>query len=115
MTARNARRARAVFVACAIAASIASARAAGSAASRVVTVQLPAQGTAFRDAPGVEVARANCLNCHSAEYVTTQPALSKAGWTAEVNKMKGVYGAPIQPGDVDTLVAYLVAQNPVKR
>jgi cytochrome c5 len=115
MTACNGRLVRAAVLVCAIAASIASARVAGSAASRVVTVQLPLQGTAFRDAPGVEVARANCLSCHSAEYVTTQPALSKAGWTAEVNKMKGVYGAPIAPSDVDTLVTYLVAQNPAKR
>jgi len=115
MTKRRARRARSAVLMCAIAAVVASAGVAASAASRVVTVQLPPQTTTFRDAPGVEVARANCLSCHSAEYVTTQPALSKAVWTAEINKMKTVYGAPIAPGDVDTLVAYLLVQNPVKR
>ena len=85
------------------------------AAQAPVTITLPAQGVAFRAAPGVEVVRKDCLTCHSAEYVTQQPALSKTGWTNEVVKMRAAYGAPIPDADTDALVAYLVAQNPVAK
>jgi hypothetical protein len=82
------------------------------AAQKPVAIVLPPQNVAFRDAPGVEVARKDCLACHSAEYVTQQPALSKTGWTNEVTKMRAAYGAAIPDADTDALVAYLVAQNP---
>jgi cytochrome c5 len=85
------------------------------AAQKVVTIVLPAQNVAFRDATGVEVARKDCLVCHSAEYVTQQPALSKAAWNNEITKMRAAYGAPIPDADTDALVAYLVAQNPVTK
>jgi cytochrome c5 len=83
-----------------------------AAQKKPVSITLPAQNTAFRDAPGVEVARKDCLTCHSAEYVVQQPPLSKAGWTAEVTKMRVAYGASIPDADIDALVAYLLAQNP---
>jgi cytochrome c5 len=85
------------------------------AAQKPVSITLPAQNIAFRAAPGIEVARRDCLTCHSAEYVTQQPALSKAAWTNEVTKMRAAYGAPIPDADTDVLVAYLVAQNPVTK
>ena len=66
------------------------------------TISLPGDaGMAFKPGPGVGAAQANCLTCHSSAYVSTQPVLSKAQWTAEVTKMKNVYGAPI-PDDVLT-------------
>lgn len=82
------------------------------AAQSVVTIKLPPQNIAFREAPGVELARKDCLACHSAEYVTQQPALSKTGWTNEIVKMRTAYGAPIPEADTEALVAYFVAQNP---
>jgi len=85
------------------------------AAQSPVAITLPAQNTAFREAPGVEVARKDCLACHSAEYVTQQPALSKTAWTSEIVKMRTAYGAPIPDLDTDLLVAYLVAQNPAPK
>jgi len=85
------------------------------AAQKPVSITLPAQNTTFRDAPGVEVARKDCLACHSAEYVVQQPALSKAQWTAEITKMRAAYGASIPDADTDALVAYLLAQNPGKK
>jgi hypothetical protein len=36
--------------------------------------------------------------------------MDKAGWTASVNKMINVFGAPIPKEDVDAIAAYL-AQN----
>ncbi len=81
------------------------------AAETPVAITLPAQNTNFRPAPGIEIARRDCLTCHSAEYVTSQPPLSKAAWTKEVAKMRTAYGATIPDADTDALVAYLVAQN----
>jgi hypothetical protein len=40
--------------------------------------------------------------------VLNQPALSKAQWQAEVEKMRLAYRAPVDPKDVDAIVAYLV-------
>jgi hypothetical protein len=41
--------------------------------------------------------------------VLTQPALSKAQWHEEVEKMRNAYKAPIDPKDVDAIVDYLVS------
>jgi mono/diheme cytochrome c family protein len=56
---------------------------------------------------GAEVANNNCLACHSAGMVLTQPALSKAQWHEEVEKMRNAYKAPIDPKDVEPIVDYL--------
>ena len=75
------------------------------------SISLPGDaGMAFKPGPGVGAAQANCLTCHSSAYVSTQPVLSKAQWTAEVTKMKNVYGAPIPDDAVPAIVDYLTAQ-----
>lgn len=76
-----------------------------------LSVKFPPVTVGFKPGPGSDVATANCRTCHSAAYIYTQPRLTKAQWTAEVNKMKAVYGAPIAPGDVATIVDYLMTQN----
>ena len=38
-----------------------------------------------------------------------QPPFSRATWTAEVNKMIKVMGAPINEDDAKTIINYLVA------
>jgi sulfite dehydrogenase (cytochrome) subunit B len=74
-----------------------------------VTIVLPSDtGMSFKPGPGVEIARTYCLTCHSSAYVSIQPHLTTAQWTAEVKKMKNVYGAPIPDDQVSTLVTYLV-------
>ena len=76
--------------------------------SATVTIALPGDaGFAFKPGPGAESTQKYCLGCHSSAYVSTQPTLSKAQWTAEVAKMKGVYGAPIPDDQVAGIVAYL--------
>ena len=45
--------------------------------------------------------------CHSLDYITMQPPFPRAQWTATVNKMIKVMGAPIKPEAVDPIVAYL--------
>lgn len=74
------------------------------------TISLPGDaGMTFKPGPGAGAAMANCLTCHSSAYVSTQPQLTRAQWTAEVTKMKTVYGAPIPDDQVPAIVDYLVA------
>jgi sulfite dehydrogenase (cytochrome) subunit B len=69
--------------------------------------QLPPETTKLKQAPGAELATAQCLLCHSADYISTQPRLSRAGWNAAVVKMKEKYGAPIPTNTIPALVDYL--------
>ena len=76
------------------------------------TISLPGDaGMAFKPGPGpgAGVVMANCLTCHSSAYVSTQPPLTRAQWTAEVAKMKTAYGAPIPDDQMPAIVDYLVA------
>jgi hypothetical protein len=41
--------------------------------------------------------------------VLNQPALPKAEWQAEVDKMRAAYKAPIDAKDVDAILDYLVS------
>ena len=58
--------------------------------------------------PQSEIIVNNCMGCHSLDYITTQPRGKGAQfWRDAVNKMINVYGAPIDPADVDALTAAL--------
>jgi len=72
-----------------------------------VSVDLPFGDRMFPDGPGADAVNSNCLACHSAGMVLDQPALSKAQWRTEVEKMRTAYKAPIDPKEVDTIVDYL--------
>jgi len=102
---------RGVILTALIATASLGARRDAPAAETPAAITLPAQNTNFRPAPGIEIARRDCLSCHSAEYVTSQPPLSKAAWTKEIAKMRTAFGATIPDADTDGLVAYLLAQN----
>ena len=71
--------------------------------------KLPAGEPQFKRGPGAELAAGNCVICHSADYVSTQPPMNAAGWTAIVQKMREKYGAPLPPAQVEEVVKYLVA------
>jgi mono/diheme cytochrome c family protein len=75
-------------------------------------VELPGSDRVFPDGPGAEIVNNNCLACHSAGMVLTQPRLSKAQWTETVNKMVHVYKAPVDQADVQAIVDYLAALKP---
>ncbi|MDB5393994.1 MAG: sulfite:cytochrome oxidoreductase subunit bprecursor [Rhodospirillales bacterium] len=80
-----------------------------------LTVEMPTNNDVFPDRPGAETLDRNCLGCHSAETVMNQPALPKAAWEAEIEKMRTAYKAPINPEDVDGIVTYLVGTNGIAR
>jgi cytochrome c5 len=69
----------------------------------------PSQMPPLAEAPGQDVFLANCINCHSARYVLTQPRFSRKVWTAEVAKMVSAYKASIPAAQQAQLVDYLVA------
>ena len=61
----------------------------------------------LKDGPGKDKAM-QCIACHSMDYIPMNSAfLNKAGWTAEVNKMINVFGAPIPKTDVEAIATYL--------
>ena len=69
--------------------------------------RLPPETEKFRPGRGAELAIANCLLCHSADYVSTQPRLSRTTWKATVEKMRVKYGATIATNKIDEIVDYL--------
>ena len=56
---------------------------------------------------GVEHVYASCMTCHSTRYITMQPPLPAATWSAEVTKMNKAYGAGISDADAEKIVRYL--------
>ena len=61
----------------------------------------------IREAPGHETVENNCSICHSLDYITMQPTFTRAQWTAEVNKMIKVMGAPIPEESAKIIESYL--------
>jgi cytochrome c5 len=72
-------------------------------------VTMPDNPAMFPPGPGADLTNTNCLACHSVGMVMNQPVLSRAVWEAEVNKMRNVYKAPVQPSDVAAITDYLVS------
>jgi mono/diheme cytochrome c family protein len=73
--------------------------------------KLPPETAQFKPGPGAELAAVSCLLCHSADYITTQPPLDRAAWSANIQKMRDKYGAPIATNQIEALVTYLVEQG----
>ena len=74
---------------------------------RSVNVTLPLSDSEFPGGASADVINNNCRSCHSAEFVLTQPNLSKAAWEGEVKKMINVMKAPISTEDAAAIVKYL--------
>jgi len=72
-----------------------------------LVIQLPPEVNAFKQDVGAEIANAQCLVCHSVEYVSTQPPLPRTFWKTSVQKMQQKYGAAIPEEEVDVLADYL--------
>ncbi len=84
----------------------------GSLQAKPINYKLPPEAAKLKPGLNLDVAAANCSGCHSADYMQTQPQgpkFKKDFWTAEVNKMIKVYGAPIDEADIGKIVDYLTA------
>lgn len=79
--------------------------------AQVRSIDLPNDNAMAELKPGprVEVARANCVACHSTDYIVRQPRSDAKRWEGEVKKMVSVYGAPISEADAKLIVEYLAA------
>jgi cytochrome c5 len=65
---------------------------------------------ALKDGTGRAVTENLCSGCHSLDYIRINaPFMNKQTWTASVNKMVQMFGAPIAPTDVATIIDYLSA------
>jgi cytochrome c5 len=65
----------------------------------------------LRDGPGRQLVEANCVMCHSLDYIPmNSPFLDRRGWEASVNKMIKVMGAPIAESDAQNIVDYLAGR-----
>ncbi len=65
----------------------------------------------LRDGPGRQLVEANCVMCHSLDYIPmNSPFLDRKGWETSVNKMIKVMGAPIAEADAQKIVDYLAGQ-----
>jgi cytochrome c5 len=65
----------------------------------------------LRDGPGRQLVEANCVMCHSLDYIPmNSPFLDRKGWESSVNKMVKVMGAPIAEADAQKIVDYLAGQ-----
>ncbi len=86
---------------------------AGTAAdkSTAKSIRLPADNTMaeLKPDPGVETVRANCVACHSTDYVVRQPGSDAKRWDQEVRKMITAFGAPITEPDAKIIVKYLAS------
>ena len=74
-----------------------------------VAITLPPETSAYKTGSGADLAQANCLMCHSADYISSQPPMTRKFWEATVKKMKEKYGAPTPDDQVAALVNYLTA------
>ena len=80
-------------------------------AVHALDVTLPPETAQYKpsDLPGYRLVLQNCMICHAAQYVQTQPpTLPRSYWEATVKKMKTPFGAPFPEEDIPAMVYYLV-------
>jgi mono/diheme cytochrome c family protein len=71
--------------------------------------ELPLDQPQLKPGPGMEVVATNCQICHSSDYISTQPPLNRATWSATIQKMREKYGAQVPTNQIEQIVDYLVA------
>lgn len=60
------------------------------------------------DAPGRDVVRANCITCHSIDYLLMNAGIAdRQGLEASITKMRKVMHAPISDADAAVILDYL--------
>ena len=82
-----------------------------AAQAQAKSITLPPDGLQLQasELPGYAKAKANCVMCHSAEYMHYQPPTApRAYWDAMVKRMKQVFNAPVNDADMPEIVDYLV-------
>ncbi len=83
--------------------------ASAGAQNSIHSIALPNIQTELKAGEGREKAQTLCAICHSLDYITMQPTLTRAQWAATVNKMIKL-GAPINKNDAQKIISYLTMQ-----
>jgi hypothetical protein len=84
---------------------------AGASHAATKVMVLPADPVQLKPSalPGYPKAQAQCVTCHSAEYMQYQPpTAARPYWDAMVKRMKAVFKAPVNDADMPEIVDYLV-------
>lgn len=74
------------------------------------SIETPADAATFPAGPHADLVNQRCLACHSASMALAQPPLKPEQWKAIVEKMRDVYHAPIEPGEVPAIVDYFATR-----
>ncbi len=74
------------------------------------SVTMPEPAVALPEGPNVALVTASCTACHSADMFLYQPKLGTEGWRKNIDKMRTVYKANIDPADEPKIVAYLLSR-----
>jgi len=77
---------------------------------KVHSIKLPAFSVHLKPGGGLDKVSTLCGICHSTDYITMQPVFPRSTWSAEVNKMIKVMGAPISDEDARIIIDYLSTQ-----
>lgn len=75
------------------------------------SMELPADEAMYPPGPNVDLVNQRCLACHSPSMALVQPALKPEQWKAIVEKMRDVYHAPLEPGEVAPIVDYFAGRG----
>jgi len=73
------------------------------------TIELPDDNAVakLKPGPGVDAVEANCMGCHSTDYIVRQPGGDAQRWQDEVSKMIKLFGATVSDEDAKVIVNYL--------
>jgi mono/diheme cytochrome c family protein len=77
-------------------------------------LDVPTSDATVPPGPGADAVNNNCLACHSADHLMSQPSLPKDTWDEVVHKMITAYKAPISPEDATAIVDYLARTKGTK-
>ena len=75
----------------------------------VHSIELPQIKIELKAGEGKDITERFCSICHSLDYITMQPKFTRAQWSAVVNKMIKVMGAPIPEEDAKIISGYLTS------
>jgi hypothetical protein len=75
----------------------------------VKTIVLPKEYNTLKNGTGVSTVVQVCTECHSTDYISTQPYQTRDGWQAVITKMRDKFGMDrISANDEATILDYLV-------
>jgi len=79
-------------------------------AADLVGVKLPPEtaSVTLKSGTNVGMVRERCSECHTVDYIVTQPPQSRASWKATVDKMSATFKMPaLSASDEDAILTYL--------